>query len=129
MLFTGFANINLWYPWPFNFRTSHYWVAWITIGALVVHIGAKFAITRDALAPAPPRRRHAGRAGGSAPDRRTFLGLVAGAAGALTLVTVGQTVWPLRKLALLAPRRPDTGPQGFPVNRSARRRRCRGRGA
>jgi DMSO/TMAO reductase YedYZ molybdopterin-dependent catalytic subunit len=37
----------------------------------------------------------------------------------LTLVTVGQTVWPLRKLALLAPRRPDTGPQGFPVNRSA----------
>ena len=39
--------------------------------------------------------------------------------GLLTLVTVGQTVWPLRKLALLAPRRPDTGPQGFPVNRSA----------
>ncbi len=37
----------------------------------------------------------------------------------LTLFTVGQTVWPLRKLALLAPRRPDTGPQGFPVNRSA----------
>jgi len=45
--------------------------------------------------------------------------LVAGASGLLTVFTVGQTVWPLRKLALLAPRRPDTGPQGFPVNRSA----------
>jgi DMSO/TMAO reductase YedYZ molybdopterin-dependent catalytic subunit len=32
---------------------------------------------------------------------------------------VGQTVRPLRKLALLAPRRPDVGPQGFPVNRTA----------
>jgi DMSO/TMAO reductase YedYZ molybdopterin-dependent catalytic subunit len=35
------------------------------------------------------------------------------------VLTVGQTLWPLRTLALLAPRRPDTGPQGFPVNRSA----------
>lgn len=119
LLFTGLANINLWYPWPFNFRTAHYWVAWITIGALVVHVGAKFTITRRAL------RRPAGvdaapvDSRASSPDRRTFLALVAGAAGALTLVTVGQTVWPLRKLALLAPRRPDTGPQGFPVNRSA----------
>ncbi len=118
MLFTGFANINLWYPWPFNFRTSHYWVAWITIGALVVHIGAKVTITRSALTRRPPGVDPVD-ADGSSPDRRTFLTLVAGAAGALTLVTVGQTVWPLRKLALLAPRRPDTGPQGFPVNRSA----------
>jgi DMSO/TMAO reductase YedYZ molybdopterin-dependent catalytic subunit len=115
MLFTGLANINLWYPWPFNFRTSHYWVAWITIGALVVHVGAKFVITRNALR----RRAPDAEAVASDPSRRMFLGLVTGAAGVLTLVTVGQTVWPLRKLALLAPRRPDTGPQGFPVNRSA----------
>jgi hypothetical protein len=115
LLFTGFANINLWYPWPFNFRTSHHWVAWITIGALVVHVGAKFATTRRALARDP-----AGDAVvPSSPSRRAFLGLVAGGAGLLTIVTVGQTVWPLRTLALLAPRRPDTGPQGFPVNRSA----------
>ena len=38
----------------------------------------------------------------------------------MTLFTIGQTVRPLRKLALLAPRRPDTGTQGFPVNRTAR---------
>jgi len=120
LLFTGLANINLWYPWPFNFRTSHYWVAWITIGALIVHIGAKFTTTRTAIS------RRAAAVGevpavvpASAVDRRRFLTLVAGASGMLTVLTVGQTVWPFRKLALLAPRRPDTGPQGFPVNRSA----------
>jgi DMSO/TMAO reductase YedYZ molybdopterin-dependent catalytic subunit len=34
-------------------------------------------------------------------------------------VTVGQTLRPLSPLALLAPRRPDIGPQGLPVNRTA----------
>ncbi|HEU5307879.1 MAG TPA: molybdopterin-dependent oxidoreductase [Acidimicrobiia bacterium] len=118
LLFTGLANINLWYPWPFNFRTSHYWIAWVTVGALVVHVGAKFTTTRAALAR-PSRAAPAVAPRADGPDRRQFLGLVAGASGLLTVFTVGQTVWPLRKLALLAPRRPDTGPQGFPVNRSA----------
>jgi DMSO/TMAO reductase YedYZ molybdopterin-dependent catalytic subunit len=119
-LFTGLADTHLWYPWPFNFRTAHYWVAWITIGALVVHTGAKWATMRAALftrassTEAPPAEP-----GGNAFDRRTFLATVFAAAGAVTLFTVGQTVRPLRKLALLAPRRPDTGPQGFPVNRTA----------
>jgi DMSO/TMAO reductase YedYZ molybdopterin-dependent catalytic subunit len=53
-------------------------------------------------------------------DRRRFLATVFGISGLLTLFTVGQTVAPLRKLALLAPRRPDVGPQGFPVNRTAK---------
>lgn len=44
---------------------------------------------------------------------------VAAAAGVATLATVGQTVRPLRSLALLAPRDPANGPQGFPVNKSA----------
>ncbi len=117
LLFTGLANINLWYPWPFNFRTSHYWVAWITIGALIVHVGAKLATTRSAISRRADHDPVFVRA--STVDRRRFLTLVAGASGVLTVFTVGQTVWPLRKLALLAPRRPDTGPQGFPVNRSA----------
>jgi hypothetical protein len=127
-LFTGLANVNLWYPWPFSFRTSHYWVAWITIGALIVHIGAKWANTRAALferkrtdayledAERPPDTH---REPASAFDRRTFLATVFAAAGAVTIFTVGQTVRRLRKLALLAPRRPDVGPQGFPVNRTA----------
>lgn len=129
MLFSGLANINLWYPWPFNFPIAHYWVAWITIGALVVHIGAKISTTRAAL------RRGGGDAAMTAietnPDapvvapangmsRRQLLITAFGISGLVTLVTVGQTYAPLRKLALLAPRRPNTGPQGFPVNRTAR---------
>ena len=35
------------------------------------------------------------------------------------LVTVGQTVSPLRRIGLLAPRHPDVGVQGFPVNKTA----------
>jgi hypothetical protein len=127
-LFTGLADTHLWYPWPFGFRAAHYWVAWITIGALVVHIGAKWATTRaallernhtDAYLRVPERPSDTHRQHESAFDRRTFLATVFAAAGAVTVFTVGQTVSPLRRLALLAPRRPDTGPQGFPVNRTA----------
>lgn len=123
-LFTGLANINLWYPWAFNFPVAHYWVAWITMGALVVHLGAKAATTRRALRRTPRTIEVAV----VAPDdtatdgigRRELLTAAFATSGLLTLVTVGQTVEPLRKLALLAPRRPDVGPQGFPVNRTAR---------
>ena len=51
LLFTGLENINLWYPWKFNFPIAHYWAAWTTIGALIVHVGAKWAVT-GAAAPA-----------------------------------------------------------------------------
>jgi DMSO/TMAO reductase YedYZ molybdopterin-dependent catalytic subunit len=112
LLFTGLGNINLWYPWPFNFPIAHYWAAWITIGALIVHIGAKAAATRRAV-------RRTERPDPDGPDRRAFLGTVVAGAAVVTLFTVGETVGPLRRLALLAPRRPDVGPQGFPVNRTA----------
>jgi DMSO/TMAO reductase YedYZ molybdopterin-dependent catalytic subunit len=127
-LFTGLADTHIWYPWPFNFRSAHYWVAWVTIGALVVHIGAKWATTRaalfsreraDAFLNVAQRSSETHRESTSAFDRRTFLATVFSAAGAVTVFTVGQTLRPLSKLALLAPRRPDTGPQGFPVNRTA----------
>jgi DMSO/TMAO reductase YedYZ molybdopterin-dependent catalytic subunit len=119
LLFTGLANINLWYPWPFNFRRAHYWVAWITIGALIVHIGAKWVTTRAAL----ERQPHASKSPGEMADqvdRRRFLAATFGVSGLVTLFTVGQTFRPLTRIALLAPRRPDVGPQGFPVNRTAR---------
>jgi hypothetical protein len=119
LLFSGVANIDLWYPFPFFFPTAHYWVAWITIGALIVHIGAKLTVTRQALrrpviAPVDPLD--------DAVDplaRRRFLAAVGAGAGLLTVATVGQSIAPLQRLALLAPRHPDTGTQGFPVNRTA----------
>jgi DMSO/TMAO reductase YedYZ molybdopterin-dependent catalytic subunit len=119
MVGSGLANINLWYPWGFSFPVAHYWVAWITIGALVLHVGAKRATTVSAL------RRGRGATGPDADrevtlDRRSFLGGVFGTSALLTVFTVGQTVRPLAPLAYLAPRRADSGPQGFPVNRTAR---------
>ena len=128
MVFSGVANIAQWYPWHFGFPAAHYWMAWVTIGAMVAHLGAKWAVTRRAM-QLPGRRPpldeadpvlgtiaeppHAGL------TRRGFVATVGAAAAALTFTTVGQTFRPLRRVALLAPRDPDVGPQGRPVNRSA----------
>jgi len=117
LLFTGIANISLWYPWQFFFPAGHYWASWITMGALIVHIGAKAAIVRKELIRRDPAGLQATTSG--ALTRRGFLGIIAATAGVLTLTTIGQTVSPLNRLAVLAPRRPDVGPQGFPVNKSA----------
>ena len=45
-LATGLLNSAQWYPWAFSFRATHYAVAWITIGALVVHIAVKLPVIR-----------------------------------------------------------------------------------
>jgi DMSO/TMAO reductase YedYZ molybdopterin-dependent catalytic subunit len=115
LLLSGVNNINLAYPYPFSFRTGHYAAAWITMGALAAHVGATIHVTRRSLGrQARPERRDPG-----AGDRRQFLLAVFGTGALVATLTVGQTFRPLRKLALLAPRRPDVGPQGFPVNRTA----------
>ena len=115
-LWTGLADNAHWRPWQFDFPVVHYWTAWITMGALVVHVGAKWTLARRSLgldARCLPQPAETGL------DRRGFLTAVAAAAGIVTLTTIGQTVRPLKWLALLAPRRPDERPQGIPVNRSA----------
>lgn len=129
MTFSGVANIAQWYPWRFSFTASHYWMAWVTMGSIVAHVGAKWAIARRSLAR-PSRRPALADAdpelGTLAEDaapvgltRRGLLATVAAASGILTLTTIGQTVRPLRRLGLLAPRDPARGPQGRPVNRGA----------
>lgn len=123
LLFSGVASITRWNPWPFSFPPAHFWAAWITIGALVVHVGAKAALLRTTLlrgSRPPVTDTPAGDTGSpSRVSRRGFLWTVAAATGALTLVTVGQTVRPLAWLGLLSPRNPTIGPQGFPVNKTA----------
>jgi hypothetical protein len=119
LLFTGVANVNIWRPWSFNFRVGHYAAAWIVIGALVIHVGAKWTETRQALRRSASSPSVVDSSSGSL-GRREFLGAVFATSALITAVTIGQTVEPLRRLALLAPRRPDVGPQGFPVNRTAR---------
>ncbi len=114
MLVTGMANVQLWYPWPFFFPAAHYAVSYVVIGALLIHVAAKWAVTRGELS----RRRAPDPAGRV--DRRRFLYAVGGMSATMVIATIGQTVSPLRRLSLLAPRRPDIGPQGFPVNKAAR---------
>jgi hypothetical protein len=115
LLFTGLANINLWYPWRFNFPDTHFRTAWIVMGALAVHIGAKIHVTTRALRHDPPHEDTPA----AAADRRRFLTMAFGTSALVTLFSVGQTFRPLARLALLAPRRPDVGPQGFPINATA----------
>lgn len=122
MLFSGVASITRWNPWPFSFPTAHWVVAWITIGALVVHIGAKATLVRTSLrrgAADPDPAASLDAPGGPGLSRRGFFAAIFGTAGVLTLVTAGQTIRPLEWLGLLAPRRPSVGPQGFPVNKTA----------
>jgi len=53
-------------------------------------------------------------------SRRAFVATVGASVGAVTLATVGQTIAPLSSVSVLAPRRPEVGSQGLPVNKSAR---------
>lgn len=120
LLVTGAANIAHWYPWRFFFPVGHWWAAWLVLGAMMIHVALKLPVVRESIgrgASAPAGPPDGARDGGM--TRRGLLLTVAGAAGLLTLVTAGQTVPALRRLTLLAPRRPDIGPQGFPVNRTA----------
>ncbi|MFN2491211.1 MAG: molybdopterin-dependent oxidoreductase [Actinomycetota bacterium] len=111
---TGLFNIAYWYPFGFFFPTGHYWAAWITVGALIVHIGAKIVLTTKVLGRAAPPETTAQRS-----SRRAFLSTIAATSGVVLLTTVGETLRPLSRLAVLAPRRPDFGPQDLPVNKSA----------
>jgi hypothetical protein len=114
-VFTGLLNTLQWYPWPFPFRQTHFWLAWIAIGGLLLHIAAKMPEIS-----ANWRRVRAGAGGPErVPGRRAFLTGVAVSVLTVTAVTAGQSVPWLRRLDLLAPRRPDLGPQGLPVNRTA----------
>ncbi|WP_083972181.1 molybdopterin-dependent oxidoreductase [Actinoplanes awajinensis] len=122
-LVSGLLNVAHEYrPMPFFFTTAHYWAGWLVIGALLVHVGVQLPVVREALRSRAPRVRLS-RGHGAPPvpdaDRRQLLLTVGAAAGVITVATLGQTVRPLAAISALAPRRPGTGPQGLPVNRTA----------
>lgn len=135
LVVSGTANVARWYPWTFFFPRAHFWAAWITIGALVVHTGAKVGATRNVLR-SPARTTSPGptapdaddevavgtavtTVGATRDDRRAFLVGVAAASGVLAVATAGGTVSPLDRFSVLAQRRPGVGPQGLPVNKTA----------
>ena len=137
---TGIVNVQIYYPFRFNFVVGHYYGAVVFTGALALHVALQFPKLRRAYAergilrplldaeasrtPEPPL------AGGLAPtdpapatiSRRGLFGLVGAAMGALAVTYAGQSIGgPLRQLAVLAPRGGSggDGPQDFPVNKTA----------
>ncbi|GAA1983232.1 molybdopterin-dependent oxidoreductase [Catenulispora subtropica] len=124
-LVTGLLNAAQWYVWgdQFPFVQTHYWVAWITVGALVVHVGVKApAIARGFRGPgtelveAYQADVEARRQGVS---RRAFITTTAAAAGTVTVATVGQSVTSVAPVSVLSPRDVGFGELDVPVNRTA----------
>ena len=68
-LVTGLFNAAQNYPWSFYFPTAHYAVAWIVIGALLVHIAVKIPLIRRTLEPKSDREDHPVPPGFPAHDR------------------------------------------------------------
>ncbi|MEU7919415.1 molybdopterin-dependent oxidoreductase [Micromonospora zamorensis] len=122
-LVTGLFNVAQSYPWGFFFPTAHYAVAWLVVGALLLHIAVKLPVASAALRT-PLRRKDVSEAASTGRDdrdssgRRAFLRTSAGVAGVAVLATAGVTVPWLRRVSPLA-WRSASGPQGIPINRTA----------
>lgn len=114
----GFVNVLGWYPWRFGFVFVHRQLAYVVVGSLLVHIAVKLPVIRAGLATPPAGQDPSGPPEGL--TRRGLLLATGAGVGLVTVTTVGQSVTPLEPLALLAPRRPTTGPQRVPVNKTAR---------
>ncbi|MBP2472778.1 hypothetical protein JOF53_001650 [Crossiella equi] len=113
-LATGLFNVAQNYPWGFYFVTAHHAVAWVAVGALLLHVAVKLPVIRTALAGPVGVQQDPARG----LSRRAFLGVTGAAAGAAVLATAGATVPGLRGLSFLG-WRSERGPQGLPVNRTA----------
>ncbi|WP_185011452.1 molybdopterin-dependent oxidoreductase [Crossiella cryophila] len=113
-LASGLFNVAQNYPWRFYFVTAHYAVAWIAVGALLLHVAVKLPLIRDALSK-PVGLQQEPAVGLS---RRAFLRGTGLATGAAVLATAGATVPGLQGLSFLG-WRSTKGPQGLPVNRTA----------
>ncbi|MET9314493.1 molybdopterin-dependent oxidoreductase [Kribbella sp. NPDC003505] len=118
-LFIGFVNTLQWYPWPFPFRQTHYALAWIIVGALLVHLAVKLPLIRANWRRTPEPAPESLPAETTGLTRRGLFRTVAGAATLVGITSVGQSAPAFGPVAVLAPREPNVGPQGLPVNRTA----------
>ncbi len=125
-LFIGFLNTLQWYPWPFPFKETHYALAWIIVGSLLLHLAVKLPLITANWRRTPADRTPVPRPADSLPpaitglSRRGLFRTVAGAGALVGIASIGQSVPTLGPIAVLAPRKPNIGPQGLPVNRTAK---------
>ena len=121
LLASGLANAAQWYPWlAFSFRTAHYALAWVTIGALLVHVAVKLPVTRQALGADIDDATHdRSTVGADGPmSRRALVRTTYAAAAVAALATAGGSVPVLRRVSVFAVRSGE-GPGGVPINRTA----------
>ena len=136
LLVTGAMDVQYDYAWGFSFYTGHFYAAWVFIAAFTSHVAIKLptvvrSLRRDGLGA--PLRVPTGSTVAEPPDpddlvppdpdpatisRRGALALVGGSSLGVLALTVGQSIDPLRRTALLAPRGQvrGSGPNDFQVN-------------
>jgi hypothetical protein len=117
---TGVANAAQWYPWEFSFRRTHYALAWVAIGALLIHIAVKLPVIREALG-GDVDETAGDRPSATVPgpvSRRELLRLTWVATGVAVLTSAVGTLPGLGRVSLLAARSRDV-PTGIPINVSA----------
>jgi DMSO/TMAO reductase YedYZ molybdopterin-dependent catalytic subunit len=137
---TGVLNVQSWYVFGFSFYTAHLYGAWVFIAAFVVHVSIKLPTMLRSLrsrniwqelrtpiaatrpeAPPEPSELVSPEPAKPTLSRRGALALVGGSSLAVAVMSVGQTVDPLRSVALLSPRGRSygSGPNAFQVNKTA----------
>ncbi len=136
LMSTGIMNIQYDYAFGFSFYTGHFYAAWVFIASFAAHVALKTPTMVRSLRSRSLReelRTPVARTEPEPPDpdelvspdpaeptvsRRGALALTGGASLVLVGLTAGQSIDPLRRTALLAPRgqvRGD-GPNDFQIN-------------
>ncbi len=136
-LATGFFNALNWYPFRWDFVVVHHYLAYVVIGALLLHVGVKLPdivyglrarlADADVLTEIPWDENPVSHSNaGEVPppptpglSRRGVLTASGIGIGLVVATSVGQTVTPLEPIGLLAIRRWRQGPQQVPVNRTS----------
>jgi hypothetical protein len=134
---TGFFNVLNWYPFRWDFLSVHYYLAYVVVGSVLLHIGVKLpdivyglqtkVAEGDVLTEIPwnENPESHSNAGPLPPpvtpgiSRRGVLAATGAGIGLVAITSVGQTITPLEPIGLLAVRQRSKGPQGVPVNRTA----------
>ncbi|OLF11130.1 molybdopterin-binding protein [Actinophytocola xinjiangensis] len=114
---TGLFNVAQNYVWGFGFPAAHHVAGWLAIGSVLVHVAVKLPVIRRGLTRGDGGERSAPP--GGILTRRGFLRGTGLATGVAVVATAGAAVPLLRPVSPLS-WRSDRGPQGVPVNRTAR---------
>jgi DMSO/TMAO reductase YedYZ molybdopterin-dependent catalytic subunit len=130
---TGTMNIQYDYAWGFSFYTGHFYAAWVFIASFAAHVALKTPTMVRALrgtsywgtsteqTVAEPRDPDLLVSPDPEPatiSRRGALAVVGGSSLGIFALSVGQSIDPLRRSALLAPRGQvlGDGPNDFQIN-------------